>query len=256
MAILPYGLPDACESEEVARLLAELKPTARRALRSYMHQVEFGSLRVGEWLASPTCPVKERRWRYLLARPEFKLAFDAYKRALERAELAADKKSVEAAQRRLRRASGPAAGRLVEQAEGDISGLFKIVEGWTDAPLPSQEVLASELREVTDERGRTEDVRFYKVRYAALDLEKLTDPRYARLVKKFTDSPKSGISVEVYDAQTAVVKVLESQGMLRAQTAQLNVDLASLSDEQLERIAAGEDPVRVMASGSSGQPAG
>jgi len=49
-----------------------------------------------------------------------------------------------------------------------------------------------------------------------------------------------------------VVKVLESQGALRQATANLNVDLASLSDEQLERIAAGEDPVKVLASGSSG----
>lgn len=247
MMVLPYGLPDACETEEVATLLAALKPTARRALRSYMHQVEFGALRVGEWLASPTCPVKERRWRYLLARPEFKLAFDAYKRALQRAELAAEKKVVEAGQRRLRLASGPAAGRLVEQAEADVSGLFKVVEQWTDAPLPSQEVLANEMREVVDERDRSQMVRFYLVRYAALDLEKLTDPRYARLVKKFSDSPRSGLSIEVYDAQTAVVKVLESQGLLRAQTAQLNIDLTSLSDDQLERIANGEDPVRVMA---------
>jgi hypothetical protein len=255
MVILPYGLPDACETEELATLLAELKPTPRRALRSYMHQVEFGRLRVGEWFESPTCPVKERRWRYLLAKPEFKAAFEAYKRALQRAELAVEKKIVEAAQRRLRLASSPAAGRLAEQAEADISGLFQIVERWTDAPLQSQEVLESELREVTDKRGNTREVRFYLVRQAVLDLVKLTDPRYARLVKKFSDS-RNGVSIEVYDAQAAVVKVLESQGMLRAQTAQLNVDLASLSDEQLERIAAGEDPVRVMASGSSGQSTG
>jgi hypothetical protein len=256
MVVLPYGLPDACETEEVATLLAELKPTARRALRSYMHQVEFGSLRVGEWLASATCPVKERRWRYLLAMPEFKLAFDAYKRALQRAELAAEKKVVEAAQRKLRQASSPAAGRLVEQAEADISGLFKVVDRWTDAPLPSQEILQEEVREVEGKNGETERVRFHLVRQAVLDLARLADPRYARLIKKFSDSPRSGVSVEVYDAQAAVVKVLESQGMLRAQTAQLNVDLASLSDEQLERIAAGEDPVKVMASGSGSQPAG
>lgn len=249
----PYQLPHECERDEITRLLAVLTPRQRRVLRAYVWQVELGEKSLAAWLAEPACPVARSTWYKLRDSAAFQDALDAYRRAGLAWAMSQEKRSVEAAQRRLRLASSGAAERLVEQAQADIGGFFKLVERWTDEPAASQEIIREEVE--TDETGIVR--RRYLVRQAVLDLARLADPQYARLVKKFSDSPTRGVAIEVYDAQTAVVKVLESQGALRQATANLNVDLGSLSDEQLERIAAGEDPVKVLvASGSSSQPTG
>lgn len=239
--ILPYELPHACETAEVAALLAELKPMARRALRSFVHQVEYGDLHVGEWLASPTCPVKLRRWRYLLADPAFQTALDAYRTALQRAELIAEQKAVAGSQRTLRLAAGRAAERLVEHAQADLGGLFKIVERWTDEPLPSQEILQEKVRE--DELGIKR--KFYLVRQAVIDLARLADPRYSRQVRKFADSPRTGISIELYDAQRAVESILDraapetaAKGALGGEVKHaVEFNLSQLDDAELATLA-------------------
>lgn len=245
----PYRLPHECESEEIAGLLARLTPRQRRVLRAYVWQVELGEKSLTAWLAEPACPVARSTWYKLRDRAAFQDALDAYRRAGLAWAMNQEKRSVEAAQRKLRLASSGAAERLTEQAQADIGGFFRVVERWTEEPMASQEIIREEEREVTDVHGKSRLVRFYLVRQAVLDLERLADPQYARLVKKFSDSPTRGVAIEVYDAQAAVVKVLESQGMLRPTAANLNVDLGSLSDEQLERVAAGEDVMKVLASG-------
>jgi hypothetical protein len=203
--ILPYELPHACESAEVAGLLARLKPTARRALRSYVSQVAFGKLRVGEWLAAPTCPVRERRWRYLLAEPAFAAALAAYTAAMQRWELAAEQKAVAGSQRTLRLAAERSAARLVEQADGHVGQFFAVRERWTAEPRPTAEVLAEEVRADGDGPQR----RFFRVRELVFDATSLTDPQRARLIKKFSDSPRAGLSVELYDAQRASESILD-----------------------------------------------
>jgi hypothetical protein len=84
-----------------------------------------------------------------------------------------------------------------------------------------------------------------------IDLEKILDPQYGRLVKKFTNSPRTGVSIELYDSQAAVTKLLEASGAFRNVIQNLNLDVGALSDEQLERIARGENPIAVMATGAS-----
>jgi len=202
----PYELPHACETEGVAQLLAVLKPTARRALRAYIHLVEFGELRISEWLLTPTCPVSATRWWHLRAEADFRQALDAYKAAFQQVELAAEQKAVAGSQRTLRLAAGRAAERLVDSAQGDIGGFFKLIERWTTDPLPSQDILAEELREDPVLKVMR---KHYLVRQAVLDLERLTDPRYSRQVRKFTDSPRTGISFELYDAQRAAESILD-----------------------------------------------
>jgi len=243
----PYQVPHECESAEIAEKLAALTPRQRRALRSYVWQVELGEKSLTAWLASPLCPLARSTWYELRDRWEFQAALEAYKRAGLEWQMSQERRSVESAQRKLRLATSGAAERLVEQTNADIGNLFKVVERWTDDPLPSQEIIGEEEREVTDKSGKTQMVRFYLVRQAVVDLNRLKDPSYSRLVRKFSDSPRSGISIELYDAQAAVVKVLEAQGVLRQSALGLNVDLGGLTDEQLERIAAGEDPLQVLA---------
>jgi hypothetical protein len=243
----PYQVPHECEKAEIAEKLAVLTPRQRRALRSYVWQVELGERSLTAWLASDLCPVARSTWYELRDRWEFQAALEAYKRAGLEWQMSQERRSVEAAQRKLRLATSGASERLVEQTLGDIGGFFRVVERWTDAPLPSQEIIREEEREVTDKSGKTQMLRFYLVRQAVVDLDRLKDPSYSRLVRKFSDSPRSGISIELYDAQAAVVKVLEAQGVLRQSALGLNVDLSGMTDEQLERIAAGEDPLQVLA---------
>lgn len=138
---------------------------------------------------------------------------------------------------------------LSTHAHANIGEFFKVHERWTEAPRPTDEILEEKL--VQDEKGQP--LRVYLVRCLVLDLEKLTDPRFGALVKKFGDSPRAGLSIELHDAQAAIVKLLEAQGMFKpTATASLNIDMSKLSDAQLERIAAGEDPLKVLISGSDG----
>ena len=83
---------------------------------------------------------------------------------------------------------------------------FKVSERWTQEPLPSEEILEEEEREVAI-GDRIEMRMFYRVKKVALDMDKLLDPEYSHRVKKFTDSPKGGLGVELYSAVDAQTKV-------------------------------------------------
>jgi hypothetical protein len=238
----PYGLPHECEGAELAALLAGLTPRQRRALRAYVWQVELGEQTVTAWLASPMCPVSRSIWyrgdagaRYW-GNAAFQQVLTVYRRAGLKWATSQDQRSVEQAQRRIRRASSGAAERLVEQAQGDIGTLFRLAERWTDEPLPSEEILAEEDREDADGIKR----KFYRVRQAVLDLQRLSDPRYSRLIKKFSDSPRSGLSIEVYDAQRAAESVLDRAGMETASKATTSVELGERFEEALHRAYGGE----------------
>jgi hypothetical protein len=113
---------------------------------------------------------------------------------------------VAASQRTLRMAAGRAAERLVEGASADIRNFFKVIERWTDDPLPSQEIIAEEMR---DDPVAGVKRRYYLVRQTVLDLDRLTDPRYSRQVRKFTDSQRTGLSIELCDAQRAAESILD-----------------------------------------------
>lgn len=101
--------------------------------------------------------------------------------------------------------------RLSEQARGDIGVFFKITERWTEEPLPTQEIL--EEKEVADADGNS--IRLYLVRQVCLDTDKLVDPRYSHLVKRFGDSPRNGLSIELYDGQAALTLIGKHLNMFR-----------------------------------------
>lgn len=137
---------------------------------------------------------------------------------------------------------------LSAQARANIAPLFKIAERWTEAPRATDEIVEETLG--TDEKG--DPVRLYRVRCIVLDLDKLLDQQYGALIRKLKDSPKEGLTIELHDAQAATVKLLEAQGVFKpTPAASLNIDMSTLTDAQVERIAAGEDPLKVLISGSS-----
>jgi hypothetical protein len=207
----PYALPHECESAEIADLLGQLSPKQRRALRSYVWQVELGEQTLTAWLASDTCPVARSSWyesgpraRYW-CNDGFKMALRAYLAAGLRWRTTQDRRDVERARRTLLLETPHAAERLVEGSRGDIGQLIKVVERWTHDPLPSQEIIQEEERE--DQQGIKH--RVFLVRQAVLDLTRLGDPRYSRMVKKFSDSPARGIAIEMYDALHAAESILD-----------------------------------------------
>ncbi|MHB0874560.1 MAG: terminase small subunit [Anaerolineae bacterium] len=145
--------------------------------------------------------------------------------------------------------------RLADQATGDIGRFFRVVEIWTESPLPTQEPALDESgKQVTrvdvDDDG-TETV-CYRMRQVVLDTSKLLDPATSHLVKKFTDSPKSGLSIELHDSQAALVHLGKHLKLFTEEARNLNVDLSLLTDEQLERLSAGEDLLVVLGTTREG----
>lgn len=100
---------------------------------------------------------------------------------------------------------------LTEQARADIGIFFKVAERWTSAPLGTQEIIDE--KDELDAKGKLRHL--YLVRYVAIDVDKLVDPRYSRLVKKFSETTQRGIAFELHDAQAALEKIGKALGVLR-----------------------------------------
>jgi len=96
--------------------------------------------------------------------------------------------------------------RITEQAKADLGLFFKIVEEWTFHPLPTYDILDTREVDLTDQEGNLtgEKRTSYLARHVAIDTHKLTDPQYSHLLHKFSDSPKSGIGIELYNKQNAL----------------------------------------------------
>jgi phage terminase small subunit len=88
-------------------------------------------------------------------------------------------------------------------------------------------------------------------RYPVLDLPKAHDRGRLHLVKKFSYT-NNGPAIELYDAQVALA-LLGKHHMLFNDTT-LNIDLSSLSDEQIARIAAGESLATVLRTKKDAAP--
>lgn len=101
---------------------------------------------------------------------------------------------------------------LAEQGRATIGTFFKIVEEWTYYPLPTYEII--EAKEVIDDTNPDKPVTriSYWVRHIAIDLDKVIDPNYSGLLQEFSDSPKDGITIKIYNKQVALDKILRAHG--------------------------------------------
>jgi hypothetical protein len=70
------------------------------------------------------------------------------------------------------------------------------------------------------------------------------------LIKSITPM-KEGERIEFYDSQTALAQLGKHLGLMTDRTINIDIDVSKLDDRQLERIAAGEDPLAVMADKSA-----
>lgn len=81
-------------------------------------------------------------------------------------------------------------------------------------------------------------------------------PGKSHVIKKFkrkvtyskNDDRYEEIELELYDAQTALVHIGRVHNLFKETHTNLNYDLSKATDEQLQRIAAGEEPATVLAN--------
>ncbi len=144
--------------------------------------------------------------------------------------------------------------RLADQANGDLGRFFRVVECWTEYPLPTQEpVLDAEGSQVTRSVVLADGVAAvqYRVRQVVLDTARLVDPTCSRLVKRFSDSPRAGLSIELYDAQAALVQLGKHLGLFveRTEITGANgeplLDVRAELERKLARLAATGDQASV-----------
>ena len=84
-----------------------------------------------------------------------------------------------------------------------------------------------------------------------LDIVQLKRDGKAHLIKRVRDT-RHGRDYEFYDAQRALDLIGKHFALFVDRTTNLNVDLSQLTNEQLNRIAAGEDPIAVLATPGEG----
>lgn len=95
-----------------------------------------------------------------------------------------------------------------------------------------------------------------------VDLPKAIDANKSRLIKKLTQKRTTRTrddvveedvvtSIEMYDAQAAQLAIGKKHGLFvdRSENRNYDIDLSKLTNEQLERVAAGEDPLQVVIDG-------
>lgn len=117
-------------------------------------------------------------------------------------------------------------------ARGDAGIFFRPVDEWMFNPLPEYEIL--DQKEVLDEACTPPKVRIsYRVYHVVLDMDKVRDPRYSHLIKKFTNSRKSGLSIELYNKQEAIRDALKIHGKFTERVDLTNSD-GSLKPEEMK----------------------
>jgi len=118
--------------------------------------------------------------------------------------------------------------RISDIARGDMGVFYKVVDEWMYNPLSSYEILDEE--EVMDDTKDPPEKRIsYRVRHVALDMDKVMDPQYSHLIKKFTDKGDS-LGIELYNAHEANKDILKVHGKLNGGSSQReNVPTSAIS---------------------------
>lgn len=104
---------------------------------------------------------------------------------------------------------------LAEHARSNIGEFYKVVEEWTFFPLPTYDILdAVEVEDTSDPDNPVRRVNYF-VRHVAVDTDKIVNSDYSRLIQKISDSPRSGLELELYNQQTALVHLGKHLGLFQ-----------------------------------------
>lgn len=120
----------------------------------------------------------------------------------------------------------------------------RISECFAESAMSADEVLA---RLAEQARG---EHRQYMALDGTLDIERLVEDGKAHLIKAIKPG-QYGTLYEFYNAQSALALIGKHHILFVDRQQSLNIDVAALTDEQVERIANGEDPIIVCATPTS-----
>ena len=139
--------------------------------------------------------------------------------------------------------------RLAEQARGDI-GDFVTVER-----IEVKAEQGDDGEDAADGDGQPATARWIQVSH--IDLEKARRLGKMHLLQSLKDG-RNGLEIKMYSAQEALKLLGEHLNLFGRRDASVMgvIDYSKLSDDQLERIANGEDSVKVLMSGSTNSSPG
>jgi phosphate uptake regulator len=128
-----------------------------------------------------------------------------------------------------------------------------ISKGLDEAAMPANEVLAR-----LGQHARVNIGDFIKIvnkvdkngiPYQDYQLDLDMVKKYGYLIKELTWSRTGRPNIVLVDSQAALALLARHHGLLNDKTTNFEIDVSQLTNEQLERIANGEDPIRVMSGG-------
>ncbi len=183
----PYDHPHICEKESVIEALAELSPKQRRAVRSYVREVDCGSMGLMEWIADAPDSVSLASWRRPAAKGgnywgterdpvhPFRRAVAAYRAAWLRWQTDEESEAIRRAAHDIRMAATEAVTRLLElmrTADKDAVQLRAAESVLDRAGLETAEKHTTELTgETIDEWRRQRAEQREQARAAMTDFE-------------------------------------------------------------------------------------
>ena len=122
-----------------------------------------------------------------------------------------------------------------------------IAQRIAERAMDAAEVLARLAQQARGEQYR------YLCEDGTVDLAGLIGSGLAHMVKGTHWDRNGNLTIEFYDAQSALVHIGKHLGLFTERVQQLNIDVSKLADEQLERIANGEEPLAVLATPGQGR---
>lgn len=100
---------------------------------------------------------------------------------------------------------------MADMGRSDMGVFWKVTDEWMYNPLPEYEILDE--KEVMDDTKYPPEKRIsYRVRHVVLDMDKVADPRYSWMIKKFSNSRRNGLSIEMYDRHAVNRDILKVHG--------------------------------------------
>lgn len=105
------------------------------------------------------------------------------------------------------------------------------------------------------QQARFDPLRFATINdegLTAIDLAALREAGLGCLVKKISYDKSGNQVVEFHDGQAALRLIGQHHRLFVMRTENLDIDYSKLNDDQLQRIANGEDPIQVLLSDAGG----
>lgn len=100
---------------------------------------------------------------------------------------------------------------LQGMAKGDMADFLVINERWSRHPTEHEKIIGERQIE-TGDGDKKKTITEYQVTNVVLDPYKIVDRRFSHLIKTYTNSPRNGVRLDLYDKQAAIDKTLKVQG--------------------------------------------